>query len=82
MLGKKISVLFPPGLHQRLTQVAAERHTSLEDLVRGACEREYRGPSREEQFLSVKRLSELRLPVAEPAQMKRESVPHARKLAS
>jgi hypothetical protein len=73
-LTKKTIVLFPPELHRRLTRVAAERHTSLADLVRRACEREYGAPSREEKLAAVQRLTSLRLPVSSPARMKRESV--------
>jgi hypothetical protein len=80
-LTKKTIVLFPPELHRHLARVAAERHTSLAELVRRACEREYGVPSREEKLAAVERLAILRLPVSSPAQMKRELVPDARKLA-
>ena len=80
-LTKKTIVLFPPELHRRLTRVAVERRTSLGDLVRRACEREYGESSREEKLAAVKRLTGLRLPVSSPARMKRESVPDAGELA-
>jgi hypothetical protein len=80
-LTKKTMILFPPELHERLTRVAAERHTSLGDLVRRACEREYGTSSREEKIAAVKRLARLRLPVSDPALMKRESIPDAHALA-
>jgi hypothetical protein len=53
----------------------------LAELVRRACEREYGASSREEKLAAVERLASLRLPVSSPAQMKRELVPDARKLA-
>jgi len=80
-LTKKTMVLFPPELHQRLTRLAAERRTSLGELVRSACEREYGTSSREAKIAAVKKLAGLKLPVSSPARMKRESVPDARKLA-
>ena len=80
-LTKKTIVLFPPELHERLTRIAAERHTGLVDLVRRAYEREYGTSSREEKMAAVKRLARLRLPVSDPARMKRESVQDPRVLA-
>jgi hypothetical protein len=80
-LTKKTIVLFPPELHRRLARIAAERETSLAELVRRACEREYGAPSREEKRAAMERLTSLRLPVSSPARMKRESVLDARKLA-
>lgn len=80
-LTKKTLVLFSPELHRRLSRVAAERHTSLGELVRRACEKEYGESSRDEKLAALKRLATLRLPVSTPEQMKRESVPDPRKLA-
>lgn len=76
-LTKKTIVLFPPELHRRLTLVAAERRTSLADLVRRACEREYgaRSATIEERLAAVKRIGSLNLPTCDIEQMKRESVP-------
>lgn len=79
-LTKKTIVLFPPELHRRLVRVAAERHTSLGELVRTACEREYGEPTQEEKLAALERMTRLRLPVSDPPQMERESVPNARKL--
>ena len=39
-LSKKTTILFPPDLHRRLAQLAAQRGTSLGTLVRRACEQE------------------------------------------
>lgn len=80
-LSKKTMVLFPPELHERLTQVAAERQTSLGELVRRACEKEYGEVSREQKRAALKRITCLRLPVGDPRRMKRESVPDAGTLA-
>ena len=80
-LSKKTTILFPPELHERLAQLASLRGTSIGDLVRGACEREYCTCSREEKLAAVKKLVSLRLPVAGTRRMKRESVPHPEDLA-
>ena len=40
-LSKKTTILFSPDLHARLLRLAAQRGTSLGDLVRTACERQY-----------------------------------------
>jgi len=82
-LTKKTIVLFPPELHRRLTLLAAERRTSMADLVRRACEREYgtRGATREEKLAALKRMTSLNLPVSDIEQMKRESRPDPRDFA-
>jgi hypothetical protein len=80
-LTKKTTILFPPELHQRLARLAAQRGTSLGDLVRSACDREYGSASSEEKLAAVRKLAALGLPVADPRRMKRESAPDARKLA-
>jgi hypothetical protein len=76
-LTKKTMVLFPPELHRRLTLIAVERHTSMADLVRRACEREYGSgsASREERLAAVRRMASLNLPVCDIEQMERESQP-------
>jgi hypothetical protein len=76
-LTKKTIVLFPPELHRRLTQVAAERKTSLADMVRRACEREYGYGSvtYEEKLATLHRMASLNLPTCDIEQMERESVP-------
>jgi hypothetical protein len=60
-----------------LTLIAVERHTSMADLVRRACEREYGsgGATREEKLAALKRMTSLNLPVCDIEQMERESVP-------
>ena len=81
-LSKKTTILLPPALHERLTQLAEQRSTSLGDLVRSACEREYGTPSREERIAAVRRLAALKLPAGDVRRMKRESVPAPEDLAS
>lgn len=79
-LSKKTTILFPPDLHDRLTEIAHQRKTSLGDLVRSACEKQYTQPSRHEKLAAVKRLSALHLPVGTPRQMKRQSVPKPKEI--
>ena len=79
-LSKKTTILFSPDLHERLSRLAAETGTSLGDLVRTACERQYKLPSKEEKLAALRRLGALRLPVGDPRQMKRESVPKPEKI--
>lgn len=79
-LTKKTTILFPPQLHERLARVAASRGVSMGDLVRKACERQYGRGSREERLAAVRDLAELRLPVGEPEEMARESVPSPKSL--
>ena len=74
-LSKKTTILFSPDLHERLWRLAAERGTSLGELIRTACERQYRLPSKEEKLAAVGSLAALRLPVGSPRQMKRQAVP-------
>src|SRR3989338_3638850 len=40
-LTKKTTILFTPDQHRRLMRVAEQRHTSLGELVRSACEQQY-----------------------------------------
>ena len=74
-LSKKTTILFSPELHARLTRLAALKGTSMGDLVRTACEREYGTPTREERLEAVRQMAAMQLPVGDVAQMKRESVP-------
>jgi len=80
-LTKKTTILFSPGLHQRLTRLAEQRGTSLGELVRSSCEDVYGAASAEEKVAAVRRMAGLALPVASVRRMKRESVPDAGGLA-
>lgn len=81
-LSKKTTILFPPGLQERLTQLAAQRGTSLGNLVRSACEAEYGESSPEDRLAAVGELAELELPVGTPDEMAAESVPAPEELLS
>lgn len=74
-LTKKTTISFPAALHERLTRLAESRGTSLGELVRSACEREYAAPTSEERLAAVRRLTGLKLPVGNVPRMKLESVP-------
>lgn len=79
-LSKKTTILLSPDLHEQLTRRAERERTSLGELVRRACRAEYGFHSREERQRALEELVALRLPVGEPDQMKRESVPAAEDL--
>jgi len=81
-INKKTTILFSPSLHSLLAKLAEERRTSIGDLVRTACERQYRasGPTVEEKLAALRHMSTLNLPVSDVATMKRESVPSAEEL--
>ena len=74
-LSKKTTILFSPELHERLTRLAERRGTSLGNLVREACQAQYGLVSAEERIKAVQELGGLSLPVAEPSELKRQSVP-------
>lgn len=74
-LTKKTTILFPPDLHEQLAHRAEKEGTSLGDLVRRACRERYGIVSPQERRKAVEELGALDLPVAEPGEMKRQSVP-------
>jgi len=78
---KKTTILFPPALHERLCRLAAAKGISLGELVRTACVRQYGIATAEERLEAVRALAALGLPVAEPGEMKRQSVPTVESLA-
>ncbi len=82
LINKKTTILFSPSLHALLEKLAEERQTSIGELVRSACERQYRnpGPSTDEKLAALRRLTTLNLPVSDVAKMKRESVPSAKEI--
>jgi len=74
-LSKKTTLLFPPDLHRQLTRLARQRGESLGELVRQACEAQYGVVSRESRIAAVRALEAMSLPVGDPEQIERESVP-------
>jgi hypothetical protein len=81
-LTKKTSILFSSELHRRLVSLAEQRGTSLGDLVRSACQRQYGSPAPEEKIAAIRRIATLKLRVADVRRMKRESVPDPKDLVS
>jgi len=79
-LATKTTVLLPRAMHQRLTALAKSRHTSLGDLVRTACERQYCLYDSDDALSAVQYLAEMSLPVSDVASMVAESVPPAKDL--
>ena len=75
-LSKKTTILLSPDLHQKLTRLAAKSGVSLGELVRRACESQYRILSSEDRLAAVSALGALALPVADPKVMKKEAVPN------
>jgi hypothetical protein len=73
-LVKKTTILFPPDLYDQLAALAKQRKSSVGELVRDACRVRYFGHSAEARRAAVAALSEMRLPVGTPAEMKAESV--------
>ena len=72
---KMTTILFPPDLHEHLARLAKERGVSLGQLVRRACERAYGFHAAADRMKAVEELARLELPVATPAEMKRQSGP-------
>jgi hypothetical protein len=72
-LSKKTTILFSPRLPHRLAQIAAQRRTSIGELVRSACERQYGlVAADEDRFAAARALARSRLPVADVRAMKEE----------
>ena len=74
-LSKKTTILFSPQLHERLAQLATQKHVSLGELVRSACEKQYGIYAQETRMDAVRRLAKLDLPVEDTRTMKEQSVP-------
>jgi hypothetical protein len=75
---KEATSVRSPELHQRLTDLAEHRGMNLEELVRKASEAQYgqyRALPVEERLEAVRQLASLSLPVGDPSEMERESVP-------
>ena len=74
-LTKKTTILLQPELHRRLTALARQRGSSIGELIRTACERQYGLGGSDDRMEAVRGLAALALPVGSPEEMKRESVP-------
>jgi hypothetical protein len=74
-LSKKTTLLFPPDLYSDLARLARQRGVSLGELVRRACEAQYGIVSRESRVAAVRELEAMSLPVGDPEQIERESIP-------
>ena len=72
-LTKKTTILLQPGLHERLTRLAERRSTSVGELIRSACERQYGMGASDERLTAVDSLGQLSLPVSSPGEMKHET---------
>jgi predicted transcriptional regulator len=76
-LSRKTTILFSPDLHDQLTHLARQLDTSLGELVRQACQAHYNLFSLDERLAAVRELEAMSLPIGEPEDMARESVPDA-----
>ena len=74
-LSKKTTILFSPELHRQLARLADQRKTSIGELVRSACEKQYGLVSTEGRVHAVKELGAMYLPVSDAGKMKKESMP-------
>ena len=75
-LSKKTTILLSPRLHSLLKGISAAKGSSIGELIRSACEKQYGLYPESEALEAAERLSDLALPVDTPAAMKREgSVP-------
>ncbi len=72
---KKTTILFPPDLYDQLAVLARARSSSVGELVREACRRQYFLSTRDERRAAVDELAALHLPVGTPEEMEFESVP-------
>lgn len=74
-LTEKTTILLPKALHRGLKRMAKARSTSVGQLVREACCRQYGLGLAEDAVAAADRLAALELPVSDVATMKAESVP-------
>ena len=73
-LSKKTTILLSPRLYSMLKGISKTKNLSIGELIRSACEKQYGLSAQSEALKAVDALSEMRLPVATPGEMKRESV--------
>lgn len=76
-LTKKTTILLSPRLHHQLARLAGQRRTSIGELIRRACERQYGFGGDESRVAAARALGSFHLPVGDVAEMKRQSVPDA-----
>jgi len=74
-LSKKTTILFSPHMHHQLSRLAEHKATSLGDLVREACERQYGLVSSERRLEAVRQLGAMTLPVDDVQVMRDQAVP-------
>lgn len=74
-LSKKTTILLTHQLHEQLSRLAAQKGVSLGELVRDACRKQYGVVSEDARIAAVRDIEALSLPVADPGEMKEESVP-------
>ena len=79
-LSKKTTILFPPDLYDQLAALARKRDSSVGELVRDACRRQYFRSTRDERIAAVAQMASMNLPVGTPEEMELESVPRAEPL--
>lgn len=72
-LSKKTTILLSPRLHSLLKGISAAKETSIGELIRSACEKQYGLYPESEALAAAERLSDLALPVDTPGAMKREA---------
>lgn len=71
----KTTVQLPPELYGRIARLAEQRHSSVDELVREACQSQFLANEIAERLAIVDRMAKMNLPVGTPAEMKAESVP-------
>jgi hypothetical protein len=71
---KESTILPGTALHGRLARLAAQCRTSIGEAVRTTCERRCGMVEDDDRLSAVRALAEFRLPVADVATMKRESL--------
>lgn len=79
-LSRKTTILLSERLHEQLKRLARTRNSSVGELIRQACERQYRLASAQKARQAVEELAALRLPAGTVRDMKRESVADLRDL--
>jgi hypothetical protein len=68
-------LLLPADLYSHLSWIARQRRVSVGELVRQACEAHYGIVSKESRMAAVRELEAMSLPVGDPEQLEKDSVP-------